>query len=51
MKVVKSRELVHFRIYVRDEKTRQTVSAGVYNHEETSKEEILDKIILCLNKS
>ena len=50
MKILKKMEKIHFRIYVRDEKTKQTCSAVITDYTKLTKEKILDKIIDCLSK-
>lgn len=50
MEISKEMKKAHFRIYVRNERTKQTCSATIYDNIKLTKEEILDKIIECLNK-
>lgn len=50
MIIRKKKENVHFRVYVKDEKTKKTCSAGIIDHVKFSKEELLDRIIDCLNR-
>ena len=50
MRITKEKQRAHFRIYVRNENTKQTCSVAIYDHIKLTKEQILDKIIFCLNR-
>jgi hypothetical protein len=50
MEIVKKRESINFRVYVKDEKTKETISAGILDDGNLTKEHILDLVIHCLQK-